>query len=580
MLRKLTINSNYLLLIIIGVSVILRFYHIDYQSVWLDEICSITEANPALKWSDLEATLLVSDPHPQLYFVLLKSFFLVFGNSTLVARILSAIIGVVGIYCFYLMSKEFASRKVGLIAALLLSVNYFHIYHSQEVRMYGLLFLFTTLSFYRFILFVRQKSIKNSIWYGVFTGLMLLTQFFGLFVLAAQIFILFVYFLKTEKNQKLQYFYKSLLAGGIMIALFLPSLNIFIETTKKKYEAIAPTTIDTILQIFKDFAQDSYLIIILSMLSMALYFIYFFKEKLNNDRKESQTLFILLSWIGITLLIPIVRSYLVSPMISSRYFITILPAILLLVAMGFNRVKNRMLQISLLAVFVFYSLFHLIFVTEYYNKTNKTQFREITQFVIKNNPQEDDVISNLSWYLLYFLNNDTVHIPVVQSGYEEYVVQMSKNPSLRKSFWFIGAFGNHLVLSDASQKYLNENFTITQSLNLYDSWTKQYTAKSETDVENEIISPNAITLSSLSDEYWDGGVSRVSNMFLVDNTLQNENKIKNASKIKFKNGETIPVVGYEKTGNYIQIFIKAAYAKDYLGVATYPNSIEMIKKNE
>ena len=73
------IKSNYTVLLILVLATALRFYHIDYQSVWLDEICSILEANPEIKWSDLEATIMLSDPHPQLYFALLKILFQLFG---------------------------------------------------------------------------------------------------------------------------------------------------------------------------------------------------------------------------------------------------------------------------------------------------------------------------------------------------------------------------------------------------------------------------------------------------------------------------------------------------------------------
>lgn len=43
---KISIKAAYVLLFILCVACVLRFYHIDYQSVWLDEICSIMEANP------------------------------------------------------------------------------------------------------------------------------------------------------------------------------------------------------------------------------------------------------------------------------------------------------------------------------------------------------------------------------------------------------------------------------------------------------------------------------------------------------------------------------------------------------
>ena len=245
------IKSNYIVLLILVLATALRFYHIDYQSVWLDEICSILEANPDIKWSDLEATIMLSDPHPPLYFALLKILFQLFGYTTLVSRVFSAIVGVAGVYALYLLGKEINNKNTGLLAAFLLAINSFHIYYSQEVRMYALLVLLTVLSYYRLVVYLKENTYKNAILYGLFTGLMLLTQFFGLFVLVSQVIILLFVFIKKEKTHKLLFF-KQLLASGLVIIIsFLPALNIFIETTKKKYTAIQPTTIDTVFLISK-----------------------------------------------------------------------------------------------------------------------------------------------------------------------------------------------------------------------------------------------------------------------------------------------------------------------------------------
>lgn len=282
------------------------------------------------------------------------------------ARIFSAIIGVAGIYAMYLLGKEIKDEKVGLIAAALLTLNYFHISHSQEVRMYGLLTLFTILSFYGLVRFLKESNLKRAIVYGFFTGLMLLTQFFGLFVLAAQLFILLVFFIKTEKTGRMNFFYKSLISGGIMIVLFMPALNIFIATTKRKYAAMKPVTIDGIEQIFKDFVRESNYLLILALIAIAFYLFVVIKnravKKENNttELQNSKVTFILLSWILITLMIPIVRSYLVTPMIVSRYFIVILPAILVLIALGIASMKNKIVSYGFLALFLGTSFYVLV----------------------------------------------------------------------------------------------------------------------------------------------------------------------------------------------------------------------------
>ena len=266
------IRSNYSIILILILASALRFYHIDYQSAWLDEICSMIEANPSVPWYDLEISIINSDPHPPLYFAFLKALLQIFGYTTFIGRVLSAITGVLGVFSVYLLGKELINKKVGLIASFLLAINFFHIYYSQEIRMYAQLLLFSALSYYFLLKFIKNKTWKNTIMYGIVTGLMLLTQFFGLFVLMSQIFILLIIFLKLPKTEKLFFVYKSILSGAVMAILFIPAINIFIATTKKSYAVMQPVTVDLIKQIFKDFAENSDALLWMAIVSIALYF--------------------------------------------------------------------------------------------------------------------------------------------------------------------------------------------------------------------------------------------------------------------------------------------------------------------
>ena len=69
--------------------------------------------------------------------------FKVFGYTTFVARLFSAILGILSIYGINILGKELINKKVGLISALILTINPFHLYFSQEARPYILLFLFS-----------------------------------------------------------------------------------------------------------------------------------------------------------------------------------------------------------------------------------------------------------------------------------------------------------------------------------------------------------------------------------------------------------------------------------------------------
>ena len=146
---------------------VLRFYRIDYQSVWLDELHTINESSPSNSLGDLYTAITNGEQMPPLYFYSVYFLFKIFGYTTFVVRMYSAFLGVGSIYAFYILGKELFDKKTGIIGAFLLSVNYFHLFYSQESRPYIFLFLFGILSFYRLIVFIKNPTRRNALFYAI-----------------------------------------------------------------------------------------------------------------------------------------------------------------------------------------------------------------------------------------------------------------------------------------------------------------------------------------------------------------------------------------------------------------------------
>jgi hypothetical protein len=68
------IKNNYLLFAIILLGSLLRFYHIDYQSIWLDEIHTINEANPNYSIFEVYNSVFNAEQMPPLYFIIIHVF--------------------------------------------------------------------------------------------------------------------------------------------------------------------------------------------------------------------------------------------------------------------------------------------------------------------------------------------------------------------------------------------------------------------------------------------------------------------------------------------------------------------------
>jgi uncharacterized membrane protein len=134
---------------------LLRFYAIDRGSVWMDEATSIDFARMPLGEF---LTAVQSDEANMAFYHLVLRLFLLFGESALVVRSLSALCGVATILLVYVLGRRLFDERVGLVAAALFSGDVFHIWFSQEARGYSLAVLLVCISTYLFLAIVERPD--------------------------------------------------------------------------------------------------------------------------------------------------------------------------------------------------------------------------------------------------------------------------------------------------------------------------------------------------------------------------------------------------------------------------------------
>lgn len=475
------IKENKLLILILIIGAILRFYRIDFQSVWLDEIHALNEANPNLSISELYNLLLIAEPHPPLYFILAHYLFIIFGYTTYVLRFFSATVGVLGIISVYSLGKEMVNKKVGLIAAVLLTINPFHINYSQEGRMYALLFLTTAVSFIYLIKFIKKPNFKSAILYSVFSTIMIYCHFFALFTLFSQYLILLYFLIFPIVITRTQFLRYCIVSAVITIILYIPTYHLFMKTSEMKSIWIQMPSSDAFTQIFKDFFGQSEMVLFLIIPVLLFLLLKLFNQEesklVNLNPNDGNLLFsflILLIWIFTTLFLPLVRTYISLPMLINRYFINVLPAILLLIAMGVYCIKSRLLQYFILSIIFIFSLNDIVIVKKYYKNVSKSQFREVSQFIIENNSQNDPVVSSLGWYFPFFLNNEKVKNVIIEKSLNDYINEMAQDSTKRKPFWYVDAHNRPYNVSETAKRYLDNNFIIDNNVDLFDAWAKHY----------------------------------------------------------------------------------------------------------
>jgi len=210
-------KSPYILTFILVLGLVLRLINID-QSFWLDEASQAQMSSLPVSqiWFGRGA-----DFHPPMFYFLAHAW-LSFGRSEIWLRLLPLTFGLADMYLIYVFAKDlFPDKYINIkhwtldikhLASLMLAVSPFHIYYSQEFRMYSLLSFLGTLSIY---LLYRKKYFLL----GLVNALMLYTHYSGIFLIFAQTVYVLFYARKHAKNLAVSHL--------LIIVIFLPWLPQF-----------------------------------------------------------------------------------------------------------------------------------------------------------------------------------------------------------------------------------------------------------------------------------------------------------------------------------------------------------------
>jgi 4-amino-4-deoxy-L-arabinose transferase-like glycosyltransferase len=511
------IRQNKILLLVVFVGSILRFYKLDFQSPWIDEIFTLHNTGSEKSFKEIYIFLKENDPHPPLYYFTIHFFNLFLDNSSFITRFISAVFGIAGIFSVYYLAKELLNKQVALISVALLVVNYFHIYYSQEARMYTMLFFTTTMSFLYLIKFIKSPSIKSALLHSLFASLMINTHFFALFALFSQYLILLFFVIKPYKETQKRFLLFCLLSGITTLIVFIPSLFVFLKTSEMKSIWIPIPERDVYTVMFKEFFGYTETAIFVAMIGILLFFVKLSQRKqiqktnINPEiEKQTFSFFILFTWILISLLVPLLISFINLPMIVSRYFINIVPAIIIMVAAGLYYFKNTLISGFLIILFMVFSVSDIIWIKKYYQTPAKSQFREVTSQILNENTNKDKVVTYWSWLLPYFFKD--TGIAIRPNSLEEYVLAL-KNGSVsdEESFWYLDGQFRPFNLSQEDQNYLSENFILKQKIEKLDSWAYFYQSKNR----KVAVSNSELSLKSFKTTDLDGQ----GNVMLFENTI-------------------------------------------------------------
>jgi len=188
-----------ILLILLVLASILRFYDIMDNSVWTDEEWTLLR----IEWPVKDMLFGTRDVHPPLYFILLYGIKSLGFSSIEHIRMVSAFFGVASVFLIYKVGLLY-NKRVAIIAATILTFSPLHIHFSRDGRMYIFLLFLILLSFLllKWVLSKKysRKILLNSTFYMVVSLLLVLTAYISVFVLFAQLVYVYIYHRKSFRR--------------------------------------------------------------------------------------------------------------------------------------------------------------------------------------------------------------------------------------------------------------------------------------------------------------------------------------------------------------------------------------------
>lgn len=200
-----------ILVLVVALFVFTRLWHLTAFSLWTDEIFSLKAARGP--WGRMFETLILDKVHPPLFYIILKIWIAIGGQSLLWLKLLPVVTAVVTIIPFFLLCRELnLSARATNVGLLLMAVNGYLIHYAQEVRMYTLLLLFTATSFWLFVRMLNHEgNRKRDFLFLLIANLLLVyTHYFGWLVVGVEGF-----FLLWRDRRKFLIFSTSVLAVAL-----------------------------------------------------------------------------------------------------------------------------------------------------------------------------------------------------------------------------------------------------------------------------------------------------------------------------------------------------------------------------
>lgn len=385
--------------------------------MWFDEVYSW---NISLETPEDIVKIASGDIHPPLFYITLKAWTNIFGDSVLAMRMMSTVFVMLGMFILYRLCLliKITDKRTLLILALY-AVSPVLIYYAQEVRMQSLNLFLTLASSFFFLKFLyNKKNLYGALW-AICAMLSIYTHYFALLILFSQLIIIAVKYYQKELDfpqaRKMFLFFLT------PCICFLPWLPTFLKQTSQgqswRTTQTLPEILDNFLTYFREIFFSYYwnyemkgvimgetyfsLAVIAGLITSTIIYLR------TSDRRKLPLIILFFVPSVIAIMISFKQS-----IIFSRYLLIAVPYLLILLVFFIFRIRKKYISYPLVFILIAASSYGLN--TNYSNNYKNNDYRKIETFIEKDLKTNDKIIVEphyLGWILKYDNRHEKTKLP-------------------------------------------------------------------------------------------------------------------------------------------------------------------------
>lgn len=354
-------------LMLFFITLVFRFLYLD-NALWYDEACSWITSTDSL--GVMHNLLNVDLQHTPLYFLLLKSWMKLFGQSEISMRLLSMIFGILTVMLSYIVSRKISKNYI--FPAFICAVSPLLVLFSVEVRMYSFVVFLVLLSI-NYLIDFEQREDKKSLLKLIATNVLIPYTFVGGILYNLSLLICYGMYLFQNKKDKFKSYLKFeivefvfLIPYFILISYYAKVRSVFVISHEGviKFAHIVDVirnffgaTIENNIYWVSDGTYNINFWFTLLVIVPGVYFVIGFIKSLKS---EDRFIRVLSKVLFFNFILAIFFALLKVNVFTPRYILYLLPPVIIISVMGLSKKYNpKLIKICLILYIIACGVFNV-----------------------------------------------------------------------------------------------------------------------------------------------------------------------------------------------------------------------------